>query len=202
MANPVASGAAVPVAELPLGELIDAVAARTPSPGGGAVAGIACALAAALVQMTAAFGPGGEADAVGARARQLRGAALRLADEDLGAYAPVLEALALPADSTERDPKLAAARGAAAEPPLGIAEAAAEVAELGVSAARAGSPHLIGDAITGVTLAEAAGRAAAELVAINLELDRGDPRRPRANELAARASAARKEIFAIGRIDL
>jgi formiminotetrahydrofolate cyclodeaminase len=195
MENSTEPGAAVPVAELPLAALLAAVAERTPAPGGGAVAGVACALAAALVQMSAGFGSGAEAEAVGARAQQLRGTALALADEDLGAYAPVLEALALPDDAPDRQQRLNAARGAAAEPPLGIAEAAAEVAELGLTAARSGSPHLIGDAMTGVLLAEAAGRAAAELVAINLDPDGGDPRRPRAGQLAGRAAAARQDIF-------
>jgi methenyltetrahydrofolate cyclohydrolase len=196
MEKSTAAGAAVP-GELTVGALLEAVAARTPAPGGGAVAGVTCALAAALVQMSAAFGSGAEAEAAGARAHQLRRAALALADEDLTAYGPVLEALALPADAPERRQRLAAALGAAAEPPLGIAEAAAEVAELGVTAARSGSRHLIGDALTGVVLAEAAGRAAAELVAINLDPDGGDPRRPRAGQLAGRAAAARKEIFAL-----
>jgi formiminotetrahydrofolate cyclodeaminase len=194
--------AGVPVGELPVAELLDALAARTPSPGGGAAAGVACALAAALVQMTASFGSGSEAGALGRRAQELRGLALRLADEDLTAYAPVLEALALPSEDPQRQQRLAGARARASEPPLGIAQAAAEVAELGLAAARASTSHLVGDALTGVVLAEAASRAAAELVTINLLGDRDDPRHPLAGQVASRASEARKQIFAIGRVDL
>jgi hypothetical protein len=69
-----------------------------------------------------------------------------------------------------------------------------------VVAGRSGSPHLIGDAIAGVLLAAAASRAAAELVAINLAAEAGDPRRQRALELADRALQAGREIFAIRRI--
>jgi formiminotetrahydrofolate cyclodeaminase len=191
-----APGASPPLSEMSVAELLEAVAARTPSPGGGAVAGVACALAAALVQMTASFGSGSEARAAGARAAQLRAAALRLADEDRDAYGPVLEALALPAGSAERRQRLVDAQSAASEPPLGIAATAGEVAQLGVTAIGAVGPHLYGDAVAGVLLAEAAGAAAAQLVAINLHQQADDPRHREAGQAAERALQARREISA------
>ena len=120
---------------------LDAVAARTPAPGGGAGAAFACALAAALVEMAARFG---ELDEAAARAAALRAEALRLREEDLSAYAPVLEALALPRDDPERSARVARTSSAAAGPPLAIAEAAAEVAALGRDVAAAGKPALPG----------------------------------------------------------
>jgi methenyltetrahydrofolate cyclohydrolase len=196
------SEAALPVGQLSVAALLEAVAARTPAPGGGGAAGVTCALAAALIEMTAAFGSGPEAETAKTRAAELRAAALQLAEEDRTAYAPVLEALALPAGSPERRQRLAAARSQASEPPLGIAEAAAEVAELGVTAARAAGPHLIGDALTGVLLAQAANRAAAALVAINLRDDGDDPRQPRVKQSTSRTEEACREMSAIGKIDL
>ena len=90
----------------------------------------------------------------------LRARALRLAEEELSSYAPVLEAR----DEHERELALAAA----SEPPAHIAETAAEVAELGVEVAASSSPSVRGDALTGVVLAEAAASAAFRLVEINV----------------------------------
>ena len=167
---------------------LDAVAERTPAPGGGAGAAVGCALGAALVEMAARFAG---LDAVVARAGELRARALALRDEDLVAYAPVLEALALPGDDPARAGRLRDASSAAAEPPLAIAEAAAEVAELGRTVAAEGRPALRGDALAGADLAAGAARAAARLVEINVP---GDPRVERARAAVARAtSAARAE---------
>jgi formiminotetrahydrofolate cyclodeaminase len=188
------------LADLPLTELLDRVAARTPAPGGGSTLAMTCALAAGLVEMAARFAPDGSpAAGVAERAGELRGIALRLADEDLRAYTPVLEALRLPPSEPDRLKRLAAARWEASQPPLGVARAGAEVAELGLIAGRSGSPHLIGDATAGVLLAASASRAAAELVAINLAEAPDDPRRQSAGESAERAAQAGLEIFAIRR---
>ncbi|HWT23941.1 MAG TPA: cyclodeaminase/cyclohydrolase family protein, partial [Solirubrobacteraceae bacterium] len=64
-------------------DLLAAFAARTPAPGGGAAAGLACALGAALAEMGARFA---ELDAAAARAAELRETALRLAGEDAAGY--------------------------------------------------------------------------------------------------------------------
>src|SRR5690242_5031227 len=111
----------------PLGALLAAFADRTPSPGGGAAAGIGCALGAALAEMGARFA--GD-DAAAERAAALRTEALRLAEADAAGYAPVLEAVRLPRDAPERQERLHAALAQAADVPLAIAEAAAEVAAL------------------------------------------------------------------------
>ena len=99
-------------------------------------------------------------DRAAEQAGALRARALRLADEEMSSYAPVLEAR----DEHERELALAAA----SEPPTQIAETAAEVAELGVEVAASSSPSVRGDALTGVVLAEAAASAAFRLVEINV----------------------------------
>ena len=100
------------------------------------------------------------ADDAAERAGALRARALRLAEEEMTSYAPVLEAR----DEHERELALAAA----SEPPAQIAETAAEVAELGVEVATSASPSVRGDALAGVVLAEAAASAAFRLVEINV----------------------------------
>jgi formiminotetrahydrofolate cyclodeaminase len=157
----------------PLDEFLASVADATPAPGGGSSAAVTAALAAALVEMAARLAASRAAAAEGApsargasssraadRAGALRARALRLAQEELSSYAPVLEAR----DERERSLALAAA----SEPPAHIAETAAEVAELGVEVASAASAAVRGDALTGVTLAEAAASAAFRLVEINV----------------------------------
>jgi methenyltetrahydrofolate cyclohydrolase len=164
-------------------ELLAAVAAPTPAPGGGSSAAVACALAAALVEMA-----GDE------RAAALRARALELAEADLGSYAPVLDAQRLPADDPNRAGRLRAALSEASAVPLAIAEVGCEVAELASAAARGGRRSLEGDATAGALLAEAATRAAACLVELNLAGQPDDARLAAAREHAARARAARSEL--------
>ena len=149
----------------PLEEFLSNVAAATPAPGGGSSAAVSAALAAALVEMAASVPSSqasGSARSSGAaeRAGALRAQALRLAQEEMSSYAPVLEAR----DEHERELALAAA----SEPPAQIAETAAEVAELGLEVATSASPSVRGDALAGVVLAEAAASAAFRLVEINV----------------------------------
>lgn len=187
-----------------LADLLEDVAAQTPAPGGGSAAAWTCALAAGLAEMAAAFaltrGEDAEArarmQAVKEAVAELRPRLLELADHDLQAYAPVLQALRLGANDPERERRLSGALSSAAEPPLATAEAGAQVAELAAEVAGAGSPHLRGDAVAGALLAEAGCRAATVLVELNLRRHAGDPRLARAAELAERAARARARALA------
>jgi formiminotetrahydrofolate cyclodeaminase len=131
-------------------------------------------------------------DASFARAGQLRTQALELAEIELHAYEPVLEALRLPREDPERTERIAATRLEASQSPLQIAGAAAEAAELAAELATMGNPNLAGDAIAGALLAEAAAQAAARLVAINLT---DGPVVDQAAEHASRARAARERAL-------
>jgi formiminotetrahydrofolate cyclodeaminase len=137
-------------------------------------------MAAALVEMGAAF-----ADVPTDEAASLRARAVELAEAELHAYAPVLEA------QRSGDPeRVGEALSRAADSPLAIARAATEVAELGASVAASGKEALKGDALVGVVLAEAACRAAGNLVRINLAPAPDDPRVAELSELERRANAA------------
>jgi formiminotetrahydrofolate cyclodeaminase len=162
-----------------LEDFLDSVGEDTPAPGGGTSSAMTVALAAALVEMAARIGDdsGDSAD----RAAELRADALRLAEQELTSYAPVLKAES-PADRTT-------ALDGASEPPAQIAETAANVAELGVTVAGSASPAVRGDALTGVILAEAAAAAAARLVETNIT---SGPVFDRARAAAERASKARE----------
>jgi methenyltetrahydrofolate cyclohydrolase len=127
-----------------------------------------------------------------ARAGELRTRALQLAEIELHAYEPVLEALRLPRDDPERPARVSATQTEASKSPLEVARVGADVAELAADLARGGNPNLTGDAIAGALLAEAAAQAAARLVAINLT---EGPVVEEAAGHAARAAAAREHAL-------
>jgi len=183
-----------PLSELPLRELLERFAQRTPAPGGGSAAGTACALAAALVEMAAAYEPDGGGEVTG-RARELRRRALDLAEQDVSSYAPVLAALHLADGDPERPARLRAALAAAADVPVAIARCAAEVAELGAGVTARAGRHVRGDAVAATILGEAACRTAVRLVDANVGAVRNDPRVEHAKELAARAGTARNRAL-------
>jgi formiminotetrahydrofolate cyclodeaminase len=188
-------------AEATIERFLAAVAADEPAPGGGATAALACALAAALVEMAASLtAPDGPVPVVarGERAARIRSTATRLADEDAAAYGQVIEAWRTPRGDAGRAERVTAALSGAADVPLAIAECAAEAAELAAAAAHDGNPHLRGDALTGALLAEAAALAATRLVEINLASTPGDARVQQARDLARRALAARERALAAG----
>jgi len=140
--------------------------------------------------MAAAFASGRES--VARRAGELRSRALELAETELHAFEPVLEALRLPRDDPERAGRVEAAQLTASESPLAIAGVAAELAELAADLIRTGNQNLAGDAITGALLAEAAAQAAARLVTINLTEGSAVSE---ATEFARRALKAREEAL-------
>jgi formiminotetrahydrofolate cyclodeaminase len=187
------------LAEQPYSQILEEVAAATPAPGGGSSAACTCALAAALVEMAARLGQArGAGPPPGApeRARVLRERALRLAERELTAYLPVLEASRLPSDHPERGDRLRVALSEAASTPLAIAEAAAETADIGMEVVRSSNPRVRGDAVAGVLLAEAAAAAAAALVEINLEGLGEHDRLAGAREARRRAAEARTAAVA------
>ncbi|HWE11880.1 MAG TPA: cyclodeaminase/cyclohydrolase family protein [Solirubrobacteraceae bacterium] len=180
---------------LPLGEVLERVAAPTPAPGGGSAAALVCAMAAALVEMAAGFSDAPDAADRRGRAAQLRSRGLELAQRDQLSYEPVLRALRRPADDVDRPGQLAAALAAAAGVPLAIAQLAAEIAGRAREAVEGAGRHVLGDCATAAVLAEAGCRAAALLVEINLH-GTMDPRRAEAEQLAGAAIVDSQHVVA------
>lgn len=189
------------LADRPLAALLDVVASTDPAPGGGSSSALAAALGASLLEMAAGLELAREtpdpalSEGLPERARELRAQALALADRDLSSYAPVLDALRLPAGHPERAQRLEAALTEASRAPLAIAETAAEAAELGARVTIASNPAVRGDALAGVLIAEAATAAAASLVEINLA-GRDDADLARARDARRRAQEAREDALA------
>jgi formiminotetrahydrofolate cyclodeaminase len=159
---------------------LDALAAPTAAPAGGAAAAFAGALGAALVEMVAGLTGARERYAsahelaahVGERARQLRGRMLTLAARDAAAFEEFGRALALPRGTPdERDRRGRARAGAfreGAAVQLELLGQLGEAAELGLEIAERGLAGALGDAATAVFLAAGAARSASWSVRSNL----------------------------------
>jgi methenyltetrahydrofolate cyclohydrolase len=184
--------------EQTVGELCETVAAETSAPGGGSVAAIAGAFAASLVAMGARFSDQWE-DAAGAvaQAEALRARLLPLADEDANAYENFLLArrMSREVEADVRDAAIGDALSRAADVPLAIAEAAHDVASLAGDLAEHGNPNLRGDAATAALLSEAATRATANLVEINLATREDDERIARARDLVEATRRISRQVL-------
>lgn len=171
------------LAEIPdvsLAPVVDAVAAPTPTPGGGSVTALVAALAAGLAGMVAGLTVGrdrfaaveDEMQGVLRVAATLRADLLRLVDDDAAAYQRVLTAYRLPRRTTEeiaaRAAAIQAALVGAAETPLAVAEKSLATLRLLAQVARAGNPNAQTDARVGIVLAEAAIRGAALNIETNV----------------------------------
>lgn len=167
-------------------EFCDTISAETSAPGGGSVAAVVGAMGASLAAMAARFSKDQWEDAIGAvaQAEALKARLLPLAEEDARAYESVLLALRMEdVDGEVRDAAIGDALSRATDVPLAIAEASLDVATLACELAERGNRNLHGDAAAAVFLAEAAVRASANLVEINLATREGDERLERAREL-------------------
>ncbi|MGD9690873.1 MAG: cyclodeaminase/cyclohydrolase family protein [Phycisphaerales bacterium] len=166
------------IAPRPFGELLGAIAAKTPSPGGGAVACATGALAAATGGMVVAYSLGrkdlsahqtalAEASAYLERAR---GLFLTLAAEDAGAYAWLNALQKLPPDDARRASEMPAAIAASVAAPLACLAACADLRRLIGRLRPITNPRLVSDLDVAAILAKAAGECAACNVRVNLSL--------------------------------
>ena len=146
---------------------LDQLADRTPAPGGGAVAALCAASAAALLEMVANYTTGGKwADreeamkAVLAEAGELRARAAQLAQDDAEAFGAVGAAYALPRSTPEekaaRRAAIEEATRGAAEPPVQVGQVATRLVALAGEMVEPANPNVLSD----VGVAAATARAA------------------------------------------
>ncbi|HEX9759615.1 MAG TPA: glutamate formimidoyltransferase, partial [Candidatus Acidoferrales bacterium] len=160
---------------------LDAVAAPAATPGGGSVAALAGALAAALGHMVAGLSRKKKSQAayvepLSDAVAELHAAADNLAqaiDRDAASYDAVLAAFRLPKGTAEeeqaRDAAIQDATRHAAEVPIQVAEAALTIHERLGQLEAIISPSMMSDLRVGRLMAAAAVRGALENVSINLE---------------------------------
>lgn len=161
-----------------LDRYLDAIASKTPSPGGGAVAATTGALASAIAQMVVAYSIGKKSlaehqDALGEasdRLERARTLLLGLAEEDASAYQRVNELMRLPEDDPRRIESWADAVTTAVRVPQSILATSADLARLLETLCERTNRRLASDLGVAAVLAEATARAAYWNVRINLPL--------------------------------
>lgn len=164
--------------EQSVGAFLESVAAKSPTPGGGAVTAAVGALAAALAGMVVAYSLGKknlsehQAELAGASTSlaRARGLMLELAEEDERAYGVVNELMKLPEADPRRAEELPPAALAATQAPLAVMAAACDLLRLFDQLAGMTNRHLRSDLAIAAVLADAACRAGRWNVAINLPM--------------------------------
>lgn len=165
----------------PFAQLVEQLAARTPTPGGGTGAALAGALGAALGCMAVRFsgrkkGEAGEHDAVLGKIEEALLAAAgqlqQLADEDAASFEAVRTARKLPqgneSEAAARSAAIAAATERSAEVPLQTLAVCREAMELIEGSLAVLNVRLATDAGSGALLLRAGARCAAWNVLVNL----------------------------------
>ncbi len=158
---------------------LEAVAANSPAPGGGSVAALAGALAAALATMVARLTVGkrkyaaaeDEMRALILKAEQLRTTLTARIDEDADAFNAVMAAFKLPKETEEeqaaRNAAIQAATIRAAETPLATAQDCLAAMELVLAVALKGNLNAVSDAATAAWMSMAGIQGAMLNVRIN-----------------------------------
>ncbi len=185
---------------------LEALASEAPTPGGGAVAGLAGAMGAALIEMVAnlTLGRDGYEDvaermgAILAEARAARAGLLELAERDAAAFEGVMAALRMPRGTErERAARAEAIRRGyeeAAAVPLETAERAVALMELAHEVTRKGNRHAASDGLSAAVMLHAA----AACATANVEIDAASLREGAAAErLRASVAAVRAEAAAL-----
>lgn len=189
---------------LTFGDLLTSLGDKTPTPGGGAAASITLALAAHLGRMVVNYSKGKKSLAVHAEThdralatlRQFGDRALDLAEEDAAAYGRLNTLWKLDPEDEERVANWDDAVAAAIAAPKSVLEECVALADLLHELLPASNRHLLSDLAIAAILTEAAARAAAWNVAVNLPLVGDSDRAGVIAEAADRAVAMVRESTA------
>lgn len=167
--------------DMTIGGLLEQTAGNTPVPGGGSIAALSGASAAALTEMVANLTIGkknyeevsARMEEIAKKASGLRQELLAAVDQDSDAYAKVMEAFQLPKDTPEekalRSAQIQAAFQLAATVPLMVAQKSQVVIDLAKEVVAKGNQNAVTDGAVAGMLARSAALAAIYNVNINLE---------------------------------
>jgi len=151
---------------LSVGQLLDAIAAATPSPAGASVAALVAACAASLGTMGARLSRRrGDATRLASMAGRLE----RLAQADGVAYGKYLQAFKLPASASRRPSRLAAALHRATQVPLQIADLTGRAGRQLYAGRQHVKTKVQADSTVGIILCLAAGEASLYIARENLK---------------------------------
>jgi formiminotetrahydrofolate cyclodeaminase len=193
-----------------IGTWLGELGSASPTPGGGAAAGVSAATGAALIAMVGRLTVGKEGfEDLGARMRSLvdsadaeREAFLGLSDDDAEAFEKVMASFRLPKATDDeraaRTMRIQEAYEGAAAVPLDLAERCVLLMELAEDATALGNPHATSDGYSAGLLLFAAALAAIANVKINAaglkDEAKGQGLVDRCDELRARADTLLLEL--------
>lgn len=166
------------LARMKIDDALAALGSKSPTPGGGAVAGLTGAIAASTGRMVVAYSQGkaslaehaGELDEAAIQLDRARSLFLQLADEDAAAYGALNDLWRLPKTDPRRNSMLADAADRAASVPASVIAASLSLLRLLESLAPITNPQLASDLGVAAVLGESAARAAAWNVRANVPL--------------------------------
>jgi methenyltetrahydrofolate cyclohydrolase len=189
------------LAPLRLTDLLNEIAAKTPSPGGGAVACTTGALAAALAHMVVAYSLGKknlaahqpDLESASSALIRLRAVLVTLGDEDAQAYSLVNELQKLPETDVRRRAELPGALQASIQIPMAAIAACDDLLRLCERLAPITNVHLHSDLAIAAVLAESSARASRWNVLVNVgSLDAAVKERTLAEADKSLADAAKR----------
>lgn len=143
-------------------DFLERIASKNPTPGGGAAAAVAGAMAAALVEMVCGLTKTQNLQNAKTESKSLREKLLKLADEDCKAFDLVMGAY-----KTKDKKKIKKALLGAIRVPEETKKLAKEVEKLAKVAIKKGNKNALSDAKTALYLAQAAQKGAEENIKIN-----------------------------------
>lgn len=159
------------IKEKKIREVLDDLASKQPTPGGGSASALAGAMGAGLVGKVARLTKDNpQALKIAEKADRLKDELLKLSDKDCQAYNEVVKAYRLPKGSEIRKEKIQEVLKYAAEVPMETAKKSLEVLKLASFSAAKGNQNCVSDARCAIELATAAIYGALENVRINLKL--------------------------------
>lgn len=189
-------------AEYSLEDFTKKLASKSPTPGGGSVAGLCGALSAALNNMVVNLTKENNFDDSGKKLSNLEKEALQLIDDDAESFDQVMNAFKLPKDTeVEKEKRSQAIQKAlvgAAEAPLEIMELGLKLLKLGLKISEEGNVNAVSDAGVGALLALSAVKGGRYNVLINAESLKDEAKAEelenKANQIAAEAEELAAEI--------
>jgi len=192
------------IASTTMRTFLAALAARAPTPGGGAVAAISGATGAALLAMALRYSVKRDEQAPAAGREAIDAAddaidvMLALADADVRAYADVSRAFATPRSDPARGDAIQRACAGAAAPPRSVAALSAALLTAAVDASDAINPQLASDLGVSADLLLAAAAGGERFVRVNARLASGaaDEALADAKRALAQASEAHSHLIA------
>lgn len=145
-------------AQLSCGEFLDALASKSPTPGGGGASALVGALGAALASMVGNYtigkqkyaGVEAEVRALMVRTEELRTRLLAQVDADAAAFEPLSRAYAIPKDDPARGEVMERCLREAAAPPMEILRLSCQAIDLHQAMLEKGSSMMLSDIGTGV----------------------------------------------------